>query len=213
MRTCLIRRNLFFLMLFFSGYLQAAGWRSFSNDHYVGGDKIVVTIQVIPETSVSWAVEESPPPGWLVSGYEDSGGFFASDGKLKWGLFLSSAPISLSYVVSPGTNSVGAKEFSGLLSEDGISEVIGGDTFLNRPSRITETFYPAKGEVLVIPRQLRSTGVSIYTRQGVFIKDMTVDGYDYVWNGRNASDVLVRAGLYVAREQGGGFVQDVVVLR
>ena len=84
-------------------------------------------ITIPPTTSYTvYAVEEKPPTNWAVKEISDNGVWDAVSGKVKWGPFFEGSTRILSYAVTPPTNSTGIKEFTGMISLDGVSTTIGG---------------------------------------------------------------------------------------
>lgn len=97
-------------------------------DFYSPGVKFTVLLKARPLAGTqSYAVEDSPPAGWAVSGVSHDGGFDTANGKVKFGPFLDAERRELSYAVTPPADAQGRHEFSGLGSADGVSSRIGGD--------------------------------------------------------------------------------------
>jgi hypothetical protein len=56
---------------------------------YVAGQPLQVVIQVTPPANTQvYAVEDTPPAGWAVSGIDNGGQRDAGNGKVKWGPFF-----------------------------------------------------------------------------------------------------------------------------
>lgn len=95
--------------------------------NYIPGRPFSVTITVTPAAGVAaYAVEERVPAGWSVSNVSDAGVFSATAASVKWGLFLDSLPATVSYDVTPGTNTAAYGAFSGVTSFDGVNTPITG---------------------------------------------------------------------------------------
>lgn len=78
------------------------------------------------------ALDDAPPPGWLVSEISDQGSFDAVNGKVKWGPLFAPFPLEVSYVVMPNENEEGIRCFSGTVSLDGVNQAICGDECADR---------------------------------------------------------------------------------
>ncbi len=93
--------------------------------------KIPVTIHVDPGTPArSYAIEETLPAGWNVSGISNDGHFDSATRTIKWGLFLDGQPRDLSYQISPGSSGARSGVVSGVASFDGLNLTIAGDTLI-----------------------------------------------------------------------------------
>ncbi|MBI3415612.1 MAG: hypothetical protein HY043_09890 [Verrucomicrobia bacterium] len=97
---------------------------------YVPGQALQVILQTGPnENTVTHAVEDEPPAGWIVSAISDGGVFDSAHGRVKFGPFFDSKPRALTYEVTPPAKETGAKKFNGNASSDGVqSAVVGDDT-------------------------------------------------------------------------------------
>ena len=94
---------------------------------YTIGQALQVSVQVTPPVSTqSYAVEETPPIGWTVSGIDNGGTFDAVNGKVKWGPFFDANARTLSYSVTPPVGTTGQKSFSGTVSINGTNNAICG---------------------------------------------------------------------------------------
>lgn len=101
-------------------------------DSYEAGTPFVATINVTIDSNVSaYAVEDSIPSGWNVDQISD-GGVFTS-GKVRW-VSYPAVSKTLSYRALPSSDSSGDKSFSGVVSYDGVSVNMGGDTSIDGPS-------------------------------------------------------------------------------
>jgi hypothetical protein len=95
--------------------------------NYTPGVPFTVTIAVTPaSTAVVFAIDEHVPTGWKVSDVSDGGVYLSSVSSVRWGLFLDGQPASVSYVVTPATNTATYGSFYGVTSFDGINLSIGG---------------------------------------------------------------------------------------
>ncbi len=95
--------------------------------NYVPGQAYTVTIAVTPAAgNGAFALEEHPPVGWAVTNVSDQGAFSAPGACVRWGLFLDGQPATVSYDVTPATNSAAYGAFSGVVSFDGVNIPISG---------------------------------------------------------------------------------------
>jgi hypothetical protein len=96
---------------------------------YIPGLGFVVSIQASPVAGTqSYAVEDTPPTGWTVSGIDNGGQFDATNGKVKWGPFFDAQARTLTYLVTPPGGSSGQRTFNGTISVDGVSSAICGSS-------------------------------------------------------------------------------------
>jgi hypothetical protein len=88
---------------------------------------VQIHLNPVPGAS-SYALEDTPPAGWIVSEISNDGVYDEVNHKVKWGpFFASTLPRSVSYVVvSPDLTAV-VVCFSGTVSVDGINQPICGD--------------------------------------------------------------------------------------
>jgi hypothetical protein len=97
-------------------------------DCYTPSMAISISITVIPGQGAQvYAVEDSPPTGWVVSDINENGGWDDVKKKVKWGPFFDSNNRTFTYKVTPPSSEVGQKTFSGTASFDGTNVTIGGD--------------------------------------------------------------------------------------
>ncbi len=95
--------------------------------NYTPGQPFTVTITVTPASPEgAYAIEEHLPSGWAVTNVSDAGVFSAARASVKWGLFLDGQPATVSYDVTPSTNTSAYGAFSGVTSFDGVNTPIGG---------------------------------------------------------------------------------------
>lgn len=99
---------------------------------YVAGSPLTVTINVTPATGVaSYAVEDTPPPGWVGTNISNSGVWDPANLKVKWGPFFDNTARTLTYQVTPPTGTSGARTFSGIASFDGNGIAITGSSTID----------------------------------------------------------------------------------
>ena len=105
--------------------------------NYTPVEPVSVAIVVQPDVATEvYAVEDTPPTGWMVSDISDGGVFDSDTGKVKWGLFLDNLARTLTYAVTPPADETGLKCFGpGVVSCDGVEQAIDGDACIN-PSSI-----------------------------------------------------------------------------
>jgi hypothetical protein len=108
---------------------------SFSSYLYDAGTPIQVSIAVTPEAgTIAYAVEDTPPQGWIVDDISAGGTYDIGNGKVKWGIFFDDSPQTLTYSVIPAIGAEGTISFSGLGSFDGVSVPITGHRYLGPAS-------------------------------------------------------------------------------
>ena len=96
---------------------------------YVEGLPVIVTIDVTPEATVMvYAVEDTPPVGWVVSNINGGGTWDDVNKKVKWGPFFDNSRRTLTYDITAPVGASGCYLFSGLASFDGVDQTICGDT-------------------------------------------------------------------------------------
>lgn len=94
---------------------------------YTPGAAVAVEIATRPPArAAGYAVVETPPKGWVVSGISDNGVFDDVTSTVKFGPFLDALPRVLRYSVVPPAGSSGEALFSGAISIDGTSSRIAG---------------------------------------------------------------------------------------
>lgn len=110
-----------------------------------------VSITVTPDgTTQAYAVEDSPPMGWVVSIINESGGWDGLNNKVKWGPFFDHAARTLTYQITAPEGEAGEKTFSGTASFDGTDVTVGGDSNIDLcaaalPFPFTDDFSADKG--------------------------------------------------------------------
>jgi len=123
---------------------------------------VLITVDAPPGATVA-AMEDAPPPGWVVSiiSISDSGSFDAQTGKVKWGLFFApSIPSILSYNVAPPANAPAPACFVGTVSFGGADTPMAGD------SCITVAIPALSGWGLAVTGALLLTSATLVLRRG-----------------------------------------------
>jgi hypothetical protein len=88
-----------------------------------------VSISVNPGQGTQvYAVEETPPSGWVITDINESGQWDSVNKKVKWGPFFDSNNRSLTYKATPPLGETGEKSFFGAASFDGNNVTITGDS-------------------------------------------------------------------------------------
>jgi Bacterial Ig domain len=73
---------------------------------YLPGTEVLVTLVTTPAADVkTWAVEESVPVDWTVTGISDGGSWDARNHQVKWGPFFDATARSLNYRLGPPVHS------------------------------------------------------------------------------------------------------------
>ncbi|MCX6925207.1 MAG: hypothetical protein NT154_18640, partial [Verrucomicrobia bacterium] len=81
---------------------------------YVVGVSHTVTLAAAPSTNASvYALEDQPPPGWVVGTISDEGVFDVSQGKVKYGPYFDHTARNLTYQVTPPLGADGRVTFTG----------------------------------------------------------------------------------------------------
>ena len=106
---------------------QDTGLRAFSAAAYTPGQPVVISVSVVPDnSSVAYALEDAPPPGWTVSNINETGIYDGATGKVKWGIFFDHCPTYFTYTATPPANAAGQQTFAGTLSVDGNNSTVTG---------------------------------------------------------------------------------------
>ena len=136
---------------------------------YVAGSPVPVTIDVTPEASIIvYAVEDSPPSGWIVGSITEGGSWDNVNKKVKWGPFFDSTPRTLIYDVTPPAGVSRCVTFTGLASFDGIDQFICGDSETCEEPVVHVTWdfdpntYLPKSPVAVCLAVIPETSVMVY---------------------------------------------------
>jgi hypothetical protein len=95
---------------------------------YAPGSSVTIIIDVIPDSQTSvYAVEDTPPDGWLVSDINESGTWDSVNKKVKWGPFFDNTSRTLTYNVEAPSDANGCYSLSGYASFDDVNQSICGD--------------------------------------------------------------------------------------
>ncbi|MBL9128380.1 MAG: hypothetical protein JNL97_12070 [Verrucomicrobiales bacterium] len=95
--------------------------------NYRAAEAAAVRIRVAPKTgTLSYAVEETPPEGWIIRNVSHGGRIDRVHRKIKWGPFYDTEARDLTYEVTPLPGTSGDGLFAGLGSFDGQSLALGG---------------------------------------------------------------------------------------
>lgn len=93
---------------------------AFGAEAYSPGTPLPISIQVTPEaTTNAYAVEDTPPTGWVVSNINEGGVFDSVNNKVKWGPFFDNIARTFTYTATPPGGESGIQIFSGTASFDG----------------------------------------------------------------------------------------------
>ncbi|MFQ5591860.1 MAG: Kazal-type serine protease inhibitor family protein [Phycisphaerae bacterium] len=95
-----------------------------------GVTKVVRIVLNPPSSATAIAVEDTPPPGWVVSNISNGGTLDPVNGKVKWGPIFAPFPAEVTYDVTPDSAN-GLQCFTGIISIDGVNEPICGDQCLD----------------------------------------------------------------------------------
>jgi hypothetical protein len=93
-----------------------------------GNPKMVRIVLTPPNSATVLGVEDSPPPGWIVTNNISHGGAYDPvHGKVKWGPFFAPFPPEVSYEIIPIPADSITRCFYGSVSVDGNNQPICGD--------------------------------------------------------------------------------------
>jgi hypothetical protein len=107
-------------------WTNGQAFRTMSLDRRAGAP-LTVAITVTPDAStLSWAVRESVPEGWMVVSVSTGGVWDRRSRQVRWGLFLDNEPRTLSYSLAPLEGSARGGTFEGACSFDGVRAEIDG---------------------------------------------------------------------------------------
>ena len=99
---------------------------------YSPGLKLVVTLEARPPAGTAvYVIEDDPPDRWPVGSMSESGYFNPSSGQVEFGPFFDDLPRTLTYDVTPPITDSGVKTFLGLVSLDGLEDLVAGDSRLS----------------------------------------------------------------------------------
>ncbi|MBX3743740.1 MAG: hypothetical protein KF833_00375 [Verrucomicrobiae bacterium] len=121
-----------------------------------------VTLQVVPPPGTrAFAIEETPPPGWLVRFVNADGRLDARHSRIKWGPFYGAESRTLTYQLTP--LSATAASFQGLASFDGSSRTLTGDLQLLPPGATPPPTLVARRTLEGVRLELRGPSQSEHT--------------------------------------------------
>lgn len=121
-----------------------------------------VTLQVVPPPGTrAFAVEETPPPGWLVRFVNADGRLDARHSRIKWGPFYGADARTLTYQLTP--LSATTASFDGLASFDGSSRTLTGDLHLVPPGATPPPTLVARRTSQGVRLELRGPAQSQHT--------------------------------------------------
>ncbi len=104
---------------------------SFNPRYYTPGIPVDVILAISPPLSTKvYAVEETPPEGWVMTDISHSGKFNAQSNQIRWGLFFDDTARNLTYTAMPPLNMVDTQSFVGQAAFDQLTEAIGGQRTL-----------------------------------------------------------------------------------
>ena len=157
--------------------------RSFDPNCYDEGIPITVSINVTPEAGTQvYAVEDTPPAGWMVSNINEGGTWDDVNKKVKWGLFFDSTVRTLAYDVVAPVDAAGCYSFSGIASFDGVDTSVCLDNTICEcapPLPVTYAFdpnsYSSGSPVSVIIDVTPDTSVQVYAVEDAPPSGWTVD--------------------------------------
>jgi hypothetical protein len=113
----------------------------------IPGEPFTAAVAVQPAAPVSsYAVEEQPPSGAVVSLVSDAGVYDAAAGIVRWGPFFDSSPRTLSYQLMVQAASPTSLVFVGRASFDGVSDITGGSQSISTSVRLKQLTVLASGE-------------------------------------------------------------------
>jgi len=96
---------------------------------YSVGVPFQVTVSVTPSAgTAAYAVEDTPPNGWVISAIDNGGVWDAVNNQVKWGPYFDNTQRALSYTLTPAAGSTGSQTFAGTASFDGIGVAIAGSS-------------------------------------------------------------------------------------
>jgi hypothetical protein len=113
---------------------------------FVPGESFEVTVSVTPAGAWAYVLEEEVPWRWGVTNISEGGRWDSVSSSVRWGLFLDSAPRTLSYQVIPPVTASGLERVHGRASFDGTTHVISGPSEVAEGCRmrVTPTVQPGE---------------------------------------------------------------------
>jgi len=107
--------------------------RHFSTTTYTAGTPLLISIVVTPsDSTLAYAIEDTPPEGWAVSDISHAGVYDAVNKKVKWGPFFDNNARTLTYTVTPNGPPWIGGFYGGTVSFDGTNAPIYGDVEIIR---------------------------------------------------------------------------------
>ena len=120
-----------FILLINSAYAASSASRELP-DYYISGNAISVSISVVIDSDiVVYAIEETPPSGWVISNINEEGEF--ANGKIRW-IFDGNDSRTLTYTATPPAEESGTKTFSGVMAFYSTQLSIGGESSILQPT-------------------------------------------------------------------------------
>lgn len=157
---------------------------AFNPTSYTPGKGVTVSIAVTPDASVGvWALEDTPPAGWAISAIDNGGGLDTVNGKVKWGVFFSNSPLTVSYVATPPSGERGARTFSGQATFDNVVVPIGGARSIPNvvvPLTVCKRAAPSVASGKNLTYVISYGNISSTAASGVLIKDTLPPGTTFV---------------------------------
>ena len=106
---------------------QGSVIRTFGSSRYTAGQTLNIRLNVTPPESVGlYVVEETLPPGWIVSKVDSEGRLSGS--QLVWGILAGNTPREFNYSVTVPEGASGATSFSGVARFDSNPVITSGTT-------------------------------------------------------------------------------------
>jgi len=104
---------------------QGAVTWSFAPPNYAKDSSALVCLEVIPDPDTqAWAVEDTPPDGWVATNINEGGQWDAVNKKVNWGPYMDANSRNFYYDIIPITGAIGGQTFSAIASFDGSNQPI-----------------------------------------------------------------------------------------
>jgi hypothetical protein len=104
---------------------------------FAPGEPLPVSIAATPGPGVkAFALEESVPAGWTVSGISHDGEFNPIQRRVKWGPFSDATPRTLTYQAAPAADASGHFVLAGQASFDGANQPVTGQGYTASSCRL-----------------------------------------------------------------------------
>lgn len=107
--------------------------------YYVPGQAFEISIRLTAASrdgALARALQDSIPPGWQVTAVHEGGALDSAQRQVKWGAFTDTPAHVVRYQVLPPGDATGTVILGGLVSRDGRSEPIVGDTQIRFGGRL-----------------------------------------------------------------------------